>query len=211
MPSIVTRRGFAAALAAAVVVCAFIAWGSPMGIDYLAPPCQPYVCDDAGPPIEALAGGDVHGFFAEQPPMGSFSLLVRAPFAAAVRASGTDHASLFMYRAGAFACLLALALLAVWTAGAMVRRGQPRLGALLVAAALLAGPLSYAALKYGHPEELLGAALCVGGVLAAGRGRSAWAGLMLGCAIATKQWAILSVPVAIVAAPRGRVRVPAFA
>jgi hypothetical protein len=211
MPSIATRRGFAAALAAAAVVCAFVAWGSPLGVDYLAPPCQPYVCDDAGPPIEAIAGGDLHGFFAEQPPMGSFSLLVRAPFAAAVKASGAGHTSLYMYRAGAFACLLALALLAVWTVRAMVRRGRPRLGAFLVPAAVLAGPLTYAALKYGHPEELLGAALCVGGVLAAGRGRSLWAGLMLGCAIATKQWAILAVPVAMVAAPRGRVRVPAFA
>jgi hypothetical protein len=212
MPSIVTRRGFAAGLAVAVVVCAFVAWGSPMGVDYLAPPCHPYICDDAGPPIEALAGGDVHGFFAQQPPMGSFSLLVRAPFAAAVDAAGGGgHASLYMYRAGAFACLLALALLAVWTMRAMVARGRPRLGAWLVPAAVLAGPLSYSALKYGHPEELLGAALCVGGVLAAGRGRSLWAGLMLGCAIATKQWAILAVPVAIVAAPRGRFRLPALA
>jgi hypothetical protein len=211
MPSIVTRRGFAAALAAAAVVCAFVAWGAPMGVDYLAPPCHPYVCDDAGPPIEALAGGDVHELFAQQPPMGSFSLLVRAPFAAAAKAAGGAHASLYMYRAGAFACLLALALLAAWTMRAMVVRGRPRLGAWLVPAAVLAGPLSYAALKYGHPEELLGAALCVGGVLAAGRGRSLWAGVLLGCAIATKQWAILAVPVAIVAAPRGRVRVPLFA
>ena len=211
MPSIVTRRGLAAALAAAVVVCAFVAWGAPLGVDYLAPPCEPYICDDAGPPIEAIARGDLNGFFAEQPPMGSFSLLVRAPFAAAVKASGVEHNSLWMYRAGAFACLLALALLAVWTMAAMLRRGRPRLTAFLVPAALLAGPLTYAALKYGHPEELLGAALCVSGVLAAGRGRSLWAGLLLGCAIATKQWAILAVPVAMVAAPRGRVRVPAFA
>jgi hypothetical protein len=211
MPSIVTRRGLAAALAAAVVVCAFVAWGSPMGMDYLAPPCAPYICDDAGPSMEAIARGDLDVFFAEQPPMGSFSLLLRAPFAAGVDASGVSHSSLYMYRAGAFACLLALALLAVWTMAAMMRRGQPRLGALLVPAAHLAGPLTYAALKYGHPEELLGSALCVGGILAAGRGRSLAAGLMLGCAIATKQWAILAVPVAMVAAPRGRVRVPAFA
>lgn len=182
-----------------------------MGVDYLAAPCEPYICDDAGPPIEAIARGDLDRFFAEQPPMGSFSLLLRAPFAAAVNATGGDHGSLYMYRAGAFACLLALALLAVWTMAEMLRRGRPRLGALLVPAALLAGPLTYAALDYGHPEELLGAALCVGGVLAAGRGRSLWAGLLLGCAIATKQWAILAVPVAMIAAPRGRVRVPAFA
>src|SRR3954471_12785935 len=115
MPSIVTRRGFAAALAAAAVVCAFLAWGAPMGVDYLAPPCQPYVCDDAGPPIEALAGGDVRVFFAQQPALGRFLLLVGAPFAGAVKAAGGGQASLYMYRAGAFAWLLALALLAVWT------------------------------------------------------------------------------------------------
>src|SRR5919202_4980349 len=184
MPAIVTGRGFAAALAAAVVVCAFVAWGSPMGIDYLAPPCSPYVCDDAGPPIEAIARGDVHGFFAEQAPVGSFSLLVRAPFAAAVRAAGVDHASLWMYRAGAFACLLAVALLAVWTARAMVRRSRPELGAILVGVAVVGGPLSFATLKYGHPEELLGAALCVGGVLAAGRGPSRRGRVMPGCAVA---------------------------
>jgi hypothetical protein len=63
-------------------------------------------------------------------------------------------------------------------------------------------------LKFGHPEELLGAALCAGGVLAAGRGRSLLAAAQLGSAIATKQWALLAVPVAVVAAPRGRVRLP---
>src|SRR5439155_2071290 len=45
-----------------------------------------------------------------------------------------------------------------------------------------------------------------GGVLAAARGRSLFAAALLGCAIATKQWAILAVPVALVAAPRGRGR-----
>ena len=79
----------------------------------------------------------------------------------------------------------------------MARRGRPRAVALLVPAAVLVSPLTYAALQYGHPEELLGAALATGGVLAAARARSPlWRALMLGCAIATKQWAILAVPVA---------------
>src|SRR5206468_8190749 len=79
---------------------------------------------------------------------------------------------------------------------------------LLVPAAILVSPLTYAALKYGHPEELLGAALVTGGVLAAGRGRWLAAGALLGCAIATKQWAILALPAAVIAAPRARVRLP---
>jgi hypothetical protein len=205
MPSI-TRRGQLVALAVAAVVCAFIAYGSPLGTDYLSPPCHPLVCDDAGPAIAALANGSTHDFFASQPPMGSFSLLLRGPFAAVAKAAGGHD--LAVYRAGAFACLLALGLLAVWTMSAMARRGRPRAVSLLVPAAVLVSPLTYAALQYGHPEELLGAALCTAGVIAAGRGRPLLAGAMLGLAIATKQWAILAVPVAIVAAPRGRVRMP---
>src|SRR3954468_23820785 len=107
MPSI-TKRGLAAALAVAAVVCAFVAYGSPLGVDYLAPPCHPYICDDAAPAIDALAAGHPHGFFSEQPPMGSFSLLVRAPFAAAAKAAGGHERA--MYRPGAFACLMALGL-----------------------------------------------------------------------------------------------------
>ena len=203
MPSI-TRRGIGAALAVAAVVCALIAHGSPMGVDYGAPPCQPYICDDAQPALVALAGGRVHDFFANQPPVGSFSLLVRAPFAAVGEALGGKD--LAVYRAGVFACLLGLGLLAVWTMFAMIRLGRPRGAALLVPAAVVVSPLTYSALQFGHPEELLGAALCTGGVLAAARGRSLLAAALLGCAIATKQWAILAVPVALVAAPRGRGR-----
>ena len=49
----------------------------------------------------------MHEFFANQPPMGSFSLLLRAPLAAAARAVGGKD--LVVYRFGAFACVLALA------------------------------------------------------------------------------------------------------
>src|SRR5436190_14148616 len=204
MPSL-SRRGLAAALAVAFAVCALVAYGSPLGVDYLAPPCHPYICDDAGPAVAALATGHPHGFFSEQPPMGSFSLLVRAPFAAAARAAGGHDLSI--YRAGAFVCLLALGLLAVWTMAAMRRRGRPPAACFLIPAAVVVSPLTYAALQYGHPEELLGAALCAGGVIAAGRDRPWAAGAMLGCAIATKQWAILATPPALLAAPRLRSRV----
>src|SRR5436309_14101190 len=88
----------------------------------------------------------------------------------------------------------------------MFRLRRPRGAALPVPAAVVLSPLTYSALQFGHPEELLGAALCAGGVLAAARGRSLFAAALLGCAIATKQWAILAVPVALVAMPRGRGR-----
>ncbi|TMK65558.1 MAG: DUF2029 domain-containing protein [Actinobacteria bacterium] len=208
MPSVTSGR-VAVALAVAAVVCALIAYGSPMGIDYGAPPCAPYICDDAQPAIVALAHGKVHDFFANQPPMGSFSLVVRAPFAAVGDAFGGRD--LAVYRAGVFACLVGLGLLAVWTMSAMARLRRPRGAAVLVPAAVIVNPLTFSALKFGHPEELLGAALCAGGVLAAARGRSLLSGVLLGCAIATKQWALLAVPVALVAAPRGRVRMSAAA
>ena len=200
MPSM-SRRGWLAALAVAACVCAFLAYGSRLGIDYLSPPCHGYVCDDAGPSLDALASGHVHAFFAQQPPMGGFSLLVRAPFVAAAKAAGGHD--LTVYRAGVFACLLGLALLAVWLVSALARAGRPRAVCLIVPAALLVNPLTYAALDYGHPEELLGAALCAGAVLAAARGRGIAAGLLLGCAIATKQWAVLAVLPVLFAAHRG--------
>ena len=49
----------------------------------------------------------------------------------------------------------------------------------------------------------LGAALCAGAVLAAARGRAVWAGVLLGCALATKQWAALAILPMLLAAPRG--------
>ena len=201
MPS-TSRRGLLVALAVAACVCALLAYGSRMGVDYLSAPCHPYLCDDAGASIDALASGKVHSFFANQPPMGSFSLLVRTPFVAAAKAAG-EHRDLPIYRLGAFACLLGLGLLAVWLMAAMMRAGRTRPAYLIVPAALLVNPLTYAALYWGHPEELLGAALCAGAVLAAGRGRGLAAGLLLGCAIATKQWAVLAIIPVLIAAPRG--------
>ncbi|HEX8066094.1 MAG TPA: glycosyltransferase 87 family protein [Thermoleophilaceae bacterium] len=198
-----------AALAVAVVLSGLIAFGSPLGVDYLAPKCEPYLCDDAGYSIEALSHGDVGGFFAEQPPMGSFSLLVRTPFAAVANAAGGGD--LLVYRLGALACVLALAGLALAVGFAMARRGRPPVACMLVPAGILASPVTYAALKYGHPEELLAAALCVGAAVAAGRGRSVAAGLMLGCAVATKQWALLAALPVLLAAPRGRLRLTAVA
>ena len=60
------------------------------------------------------------------------------------------------------------------------------------------------AIHWGHPEELLGGALCVGAVIAAARGRSIAAGLLLGLAVATKQWALIAVIPTVLAAPRRR-------
>jgi hypothetical protein len=59
------------------------------------------------------------------------------------------------------------------------------------------------ALDTGHPEELLGAVLCAGGVIAALRDRPLLAGVLLGLAGANKAWALLAVVPALIALRRG--------
>jgi hypothetical protein len=152
---------------------------------------------DAGGPIDALVRGDWHEFFANQPLMGSFSLFLRAPFVA-----GVFHSSIStVYWAGALPCGLALLGLALWLLREMQRRGRSEAERAMVGAALILSPLSVRALHWGHPEELLGAALSVAAVIAASRGRGIVAGLLLGCAVATKQWAVLAVLPALLATP----------
>ena len=189
----------------AVVASGLVAHASQSGLDYLAPSCVTTVCDDAGPSIEALSEGDLHGFFANQPPMGSFSLLVRTPPAIVSNALGGDD--LAVYRSGVFICVLAAGLLAVFLAAAMIRAGRPWTLWALLAAACVVNPLTYQAAYWGHPEEVLGAVLAVGAVIAAGRRHWLVAGLMLGAAVTTKQWAALAAVPVLIAAPSGtRVR-----
>ena len=201
MPSIAPRVR-AAAVAVALLLTGVIAYGAPMGVDYLSPPCDPYICDDGGPALEALSDGHVDRFFAEQPPMGSLSLVLRAPFVAVADAAGGGTVDL--YRIGAFACMLGLMLLALHVGFTMARRGRDWKVAAFVPLGMLAGPVTSAALEFGHPEELLAAALMVGAVIAAGRDRAVAAGLLLGCAVATKQWAAMGALPALIALPRRR-------
>lgn len=70
----------------------------------------------------------------------------------------------------------------------------------------LVNPLTFEALKNGHPEEILTAALVVGAVAVAADGRSRRAALVLGLALATKQWAVLAILPTLMALPGRRVR-----
>ena len=163
---------------------------------------------DAGTPIDALARGDWKEFFANQPLMGSFSLFLRAPFVAAVYHQSAST----VYIVGAVPAIAALLALAAWLLRKMKRDGRPEHERTMVAAALILSPLSVRALHWGHPEELLGAALCVASVIVAARGRGVLAGLLLGCAIATKQWGVIAALPALAAAPRpARLRLVAAA
>jgi Glycosyltransferase family 87 len=196
------------AVAFLVGASAALAFTAPLGGDYPGGTCNG-TCDFAGPPIEALVHGDISRFFDVQPLMGSFSLLLRAPFAAV--ASVLDGGTLWEYRLGAFPCLLALALLAGWLWQLMGRRRQPLVARAAVVALCLASPMTFKTLYWGHPEELLGAALCVGALILATRGRSFAAGLLLGLAIATKQWAVLALLPILLSARQDRLRLTVVA
>jgi hypothetical protein len=136
--------------------------------------------------------------------MGPASLLLRAPFAGVTRALGGSE--IWQYRAGAVACVLPLAALGAHAGDLMRRRGsRPALGNA-VAVLTVANPASWQALQSGHPEELLGAAACVFALLATLGGRATAAGLALGAAVATKQWALVAVAPVLLATPSGRAR-----
>jgi hypothetical protein len=131
--------------------------------------------------------------------MGPVSVLLRAPFAALAQLG--DDSFLTQYRWGAFACLLATGLIALWLANVALDRGAPRVACVLLAAGLLVNPLTYRALALGHPEEALTAVLCVAAIVTAFRGQALAAGVILGVAMATKQWALLAAGPVLLAAP----------
>jgi hypothetical protein len=149
--------------------------------------------------IDALVRGDLEDFFAEQPLMGPLSLLLRAPFVALV----FDADLTTVYFAGVVPCLAALLALA----GLLWRRAGGDLPRRLAVVLVCAGSaITVRALHWGHPEELLAAALCVGGMLAAIGGRPVLAGVLLGCAFATKQWALVAAAPMLAALPAGHWR-----
>ena len=81
------------------------------------------------------------------------------------------------------------------------------LGAGIVAFSIL-NPANLHAIGDGHPEEILGAALCVAALISASEDRSLLVtGTLLGLAVGTKQWALLAIGPVLLAAPRGRIRI----
>lgn len=195
-------------LRTAVLACiaggasAAVALTASLGADYPGPPCG--VCDFAGPPIQALSHGNIGGFFHTQPVMGSFSLFLRTPFATLAHALGGGQ--LLEYRLGALVCLLLGAVFALALARLMACRGQPFRAQLAVTALIVCGPLTFSAVKWGHPEELLAAALCAAGAIAAVRGRALAGGILLGLALATKEWAWLALLPVVLTMGQARVR-----
>jgi hypothetical protein len=158
---------------------------------------------EAALPLAALLHGHILRFLQTAPPYGP-SLELRAPFA--LIASLANGSRLLIYRFSALPCLLALAALGGWIAMRLRAAGRSRLTAALTLAVCFANPLTYYAMKIGHPEEILGAVLCAVAVLAALRGHVNWAGVLLGLAIANKEWALVAIGPVLLALPAKRIQ-----
>jgi hypothetical protein len=152
---------------------------------------------EAEPSVQALRSGDWVAFLEQAPAYGG-SLVLRAPFALLPNLwGGGDHA---LFRSMAAPCLLAGVLLAVALWSRARSLGHSRVTWWVVLVLVTANPLTLRALEIGHPEELLGAVLCVAAALAAAHDRPLLAGLLIGLAVANKPWAVLAVvPVAAIA------------
>ena len=153
------------------------------------------------PAYDALMAGHTGDFFAHLPAYSTFAAAVGGPASLLTGAFGGHETMVF--RLTAVPGLLALATLGVTLARtARATRWWP---IFLLAGA--GGALAYATVTYGHPEDLLAAPCAVGAVLAARQGRVNWAAALVVVAIAAKQWAVLAVLPAAMAAPRQGLRI----
>lgn len=166
---------------------------------------------EAAPSYLALAHGQLVEALRLTPSYGG-SLVLRAPFAMPVAALGAGTRAIYL--ASALPCVLAAVAFSVWLALGPVGRVRRRdAGRARIAATVccMGSPIVLILFFGGHPEEILGAVLCVAAVVLAARGRAGWAGVLAGLAVANKPWALVAVPVVIAVLPRGRIRATIFA
>jgi Glycosyltransferase family 87 len=163
---------------------------------------------EAAPSYVALMHGHVLGFLRLAPPYGG-SLVLRAPFAMLPALWGGGLRA--VYFASALPCMLAAAAFAVWIAAQPRRHGAPWPPRIVAICCAVVNPVIMIVLLGGHPEEVLGAVLCVAAVMLASGGRAEWAGLLVGLAVANKPWALVAVPVVVATLPQRRWRALAIA
>jgi hypothetical protein len=179
----------------ALAGCAVLAWLGLYGFAW-----NDYE-NEARPSFDALVHGHVAQFLRLAPAYGG-SLVERAPFALLPRL--WHGGELAVYRSVALPCLLASAALGVWLVARMRSERRPLLYRAIALAVCVVNPITLRALEVGHPEELLGACLCVGAVLLAAEDRAALAGALLGLAVANKPWALLAAGPVLLALPARR-------
>jgi hypothetical protein len=161
----------------------------------------PVAGDNAGPILLALAHGHVSQAVAVQPLMGLTSIVWRLPFV--VLADLLGGGERLVYALGALACLAPAVGLVVWLARRAASFRELTFAAL-AAAAIVAGPVTAQAIRFGHPEEILATVLATVAVMTASKGRHGSAAVLLGLAIATKQWALIAAPCVLLALPDRR-------
>ncbi len=161
---------------------------------------------EALPAVRALVAGRLHEFLQLSPVYGG-SLVERAPFALLPGLWGGGE--LAVYRMLALPALLAVTALGTWLTIRMRSRGLPAAMSAVALTVCVLNPIVLLALEIGHPEELLGACMCIAAVLLAAasevsRRRAAAAGLLLGLAVANKDWAALAAGPVLLALPAPR-------
>jgi hypothetical protein len=160
---------------------------------------------DAERAVMALVNGHVSAYLSAHPMMGPLATLVQAPFAA------LGPSSLSAYQWACVPCLLSAAALGLYLAEIARRRGAGLPTRVLIAVITLVNPLTICAVQAGHPEEVLTTALAVAAVVVAAQGHGIRAGLLLGLAIASKQWAVIAVLPAVLVLPQEKLRCCAIA
>jgi len=158
---------------------------------------------EAYPAYDALMAGDVGLFLDRLPGYSGFTVVIGAPSALLTAAFGGIET--MVYRVTAVPGLLALAAVGVTVAGPLRAAGRRAWPIFLIFGA--GGALALQALDYGHPEDLLATGAAVGAVLAARSGRVNWASVLIVLAVVAKQWAVLAILPAAMAAPRGGLRI----
>ena len=193
----------AAAMLAAALVLAFGSTDPFWNGDFI---------DEAWPAYVAFERDGMSGLLGATPAYSGFITIVGAPATLIVDAiwGGVNPAAesiAAVFRLTALPGIVLLAVLGAVLGSEARRRGASPAVVVLVVALSAGSPIAYQALLYGHPEDLIAAAGSVLAVLAARDGRTALAGVLLAAAIATKQWAVLAVLPAMLAAPRGALKI----
>jgi hypothetical protein len=143
----------------------------------------------AKPAIHLLRAGHLGGFL-DNTSVEAGSYILRLPFILMPGLWGGGD--LAVYRLLALPCLIASLALGflIWRRADELAGARAALVSLLL---LVANPFLLSALLKAHPEEVLGASLCVGAVIAAGRSRPDLAMVLLGLAIGNKPWAVVAI------------------
>src|SRR5204863_9983472 len=103
------------------------------------------------------------------------------------------------HRYGLVACVAPAGIYGMVLAREIDLRGRSTLACAAVVVLSLVNPISLRAVHFGHPEEVFGAALLAGAMLAAVLGRPWAAAVLVALAVVNKQWGLIGLPSVVVA------------